>query len=94
MVAILAIICAIAVGQSDSDWLGAHRRELRRVAWGAAFLVVIALLAGQLHRLEGMLERVQDGDPSWLALGVAIESLSFVGYIALTYRCSAGKRRG
>jgi uncharacterized membrane protein YbhN (UPF0104 family) len=85
VVAILAIVCAVAVGQSDSDWLGAHRRELRRVAWGAAFLVVIALLAGQLHRLEGMLERVQEGEPSWLALGVAIESLSFVGYVALTY---------
>src|SRR3954466_16083511 len=85
VVVVLAGVCALAVGQADKEWLGAHRRELRRVVWAAVFLLVIALLAGQLHRVEGMLRRVQDGDPWWLALGVGFEAVSFLGYVVLTY---------
>src|SRR3954471_21861123 len=85
VVVILAGVSAIAVGQADREWLGAHRRELRRVVWAAVFLLVVALLAGQLHKVEGMLHRVQAGEPSWLALAVGFEAVSFVGYIVLTY---------
>src|SRR4051812_14212768 len=85
VVVILAGVSAIAVGQADREWLGAHRRELRRVVWAAVFLLVIALLAGQLHKVEVMLRRVQDGDPWWLALGVGFEAVSFLGYVVLTY---------
>src|SRR3954471_10100696 len=86
VVVVLAGVCALAVGQADKEWLGAHRRELRRVVWAGVFLLVIALLAGQLHKLEGMLRRVQDGDPWWLALGVGFEAVSFLGYVVLTHQ--------
>lgn len=82
---VCAVLAAVAVGQSESEWLGARKRPLKRLAWGAAALVVIALAAGQLHKLKGMLLRVQDGDPKWLGFAVGVEAVSFVGYIALSW---------
>ncbi len=84
-VAVLAVICVVAVERSDGEWRPGRRRQLRRVAAAAVVLVVIALLAGQLHKVEGLLRRIEGGDPWWLALGVAIEGLSFLGYVVLTH---------
>jgi uncharacterized membrane protein YbhN (UPF0104 family) len=80
-----ATLAVVGAGQSESEWLGARKRSFKRLAWLSAALVVIALFAGQLHKLKGMLLRVQDGDPKWLAFAVGVEALSFVGYIALSW---------
>jgi uncharacterized membrane protein YbhN (UPF0104 family) len=82
---LVAVLSAIAVGQSEDEWLGARKRSLKRLLWLSAGLLALALFAGQLHKLKGMLLRVQDGDPKWLAFGVGVESLSFVGYVALSW---------
>ena len=82
---VTAVLSAIAVGQSEDEWLGARKRSLKRLFWLSLALVVLALFAGQLHKLKGMLLRVQDGDPKWLGFAVGVEALSFVGYIALSW---------
>ncbi len=81
----LAVVCVIVLEKPDREWLQDHRRQLRRAIWGGVALLAIALLVGQLHHLGGMLKRIQEGDPAWLAFGVGVESLSFVGYVVLTY---------
>jgi putative heme transporter len=80
-----AVLSAIAVGQSEDEWLGARKRSLKRLLWLSAALLVLALFAGQLHKLKGMLLRVQDGDPKWLGFAVGVEALSFLGYIMLAW---------
>jgi putative heme transporter len=82
---VCATLAVVGAGQSESEWLGARKRSFKRLAWLSAALVVIALFAGQLHKLKGMLLRVQDGDPKWLAFAVGVEAISFVGYIALSW---------
>jgi uncharacterized membrane protein YbhN (UPF0104 family) len=84
-VVVLAVICVALIEHSDRDWLSEHKRQLRRVGWGAGLLFLLAVLASQLHKVEGMLKTVEHGDPWWLALAVAIESFSFVGYVVLTH---------
>jgi uncharacterized membrane protein YbhN (UPF0104 family) len=84
VVAAAGIVCFVAAGKSESEWWGDHRERLKRVAWSAVALVVAAILVSQLHKVSGMLRRIEEGDPLWLALGVAIESLSFIGYVVLT----------
>jgi uncharacterized membrane protein YbhN (UPF0104 family) len=84
VVAVLAVVCVIAAGNSEREWLGDQRERLKRVAWIAVGLVVVALLATQFSKVGGMLKRIEEGDPLWLALGVGIEAFSFIGYIALT----------
>lgn len=86
MFVLVAVLSMIAVGQSEDEWLGARKRSLKRLLWLSAALLVLALFAGQLHKLKGMLLRVQDGDPKWLAFGVGVEALSFVGYVALSWQ--------
>jgi uncharacterized membrane protein YbhN (UPF0104 family) len=83
---ICAVLAAIAVGQSEDEWLGARRRSLKRLLWLSAALLVLALFAGQLHKLKGMLLRVQDGDPKWLAFAIGVEGLSFLGYVMLSWQ--------
>jgi uncharacterized membrane protein YbhN (UPF0104 family) len=83
VVAVLAVVCVIAAGKSEREWLGDRRERLKRVAWIAVGLVVVALLATQFSKVGGMLKRIEEGDPLWLALGVGIEAFSFIGYVAL-----------
>jgi uncharacterized membrane protein YbhN (UPF0104 family) len=83
VVAVLAVVCVIAAGKSEREWLGDRRERLKRVAWIAVGLVVVALLATQFSKVGGMLKRIEEGDPLWLALGVGIEGFSFIGYVAL-----------
>jgi uncharacterized membrane protein YbhN (UPF0104 family) len=84
VIAALTVVCVIAAGKSEREWLGDHRERLKRVAWIAVGLVVLAVLATQFHKVGGMLRRIEHGDPLWLALGVAIEAFSFIGYVVLT----------
>ena len=47
--------------------------------------MVIAFLAvTHIDDLEELVERVESGDPGWLALAVALEAVSFGGYVVLT----------
>jgi uncharacterized membrane protein YbhN (UPF0104 family) len=83
VVALLGIVCVVAAGKSEREWLGDHRERLKRVAWIAVGLVAVALLATQFNKVGVMLKRIEHGDPLWLALGVGIEAISFVAYIVL-----------
>ena len=83
VIAVLAVVCVLAAGRGESEWLGRNRERLKLVAWIAVGLIVVAIAATQLNKLGGMLRRIEAGDPAWLALGVGIEALSFVGYVVL-----------
>jgi uncharacterized membrane protein YbhN (UPF0104 family) len=83
VIGVLGVVCVIAAGKSEREWLGDHRERVKRVAWSAVALVVVAVLVTQLNKVGGMLRRIEAGDPLWLALGVVIEAFSFVGYVVL-----------
>jgi len=84
VIGILAVVSVVAAGHGESEWLGRNRERLKRVAWISVGLIVFALAVTQLNKLSVMLRRIEEGDPLWLALGVGIEALSFVGYVVLT----------
>jgi len=46
-------------------------------------LVGLYLLVPRIAGLEETWHRIEDGDPWWLALGVALEAISFAGYVWL-----------
>ena len=47
--------------------------------------MVAAFAAAHLDELELLVERVEAGDPLWLATAVGFEVISFGGYVVLTY---------
>ncbi len=65
--------------------LKAHRNLVRRGVIGAVVVVVVALGIAHLNDLEELVERVERGDPLWLAIGAGAEIVSFGGYVVLTY---------
>jgi uncharacterized protein (TIRG00374 family) len=91
-VAIAAILLAsVAVTRRD-DWVPAvkrHRRLVLRAALGALIAVGVMLAIAHRQELEDTLSRVEQGDPAWLALAVAFETLSFAGYMLLTHQVYA-----
>ena len=51
----------------------------------AGLVVAVAFLAAaHLDELEELVQRVESGDPAWLALAVGLEGVSFGGYVVLT----------
>jgi uncharacterized protein (TIRG00374 family) len=67
--------------------VGARRVNLRRVGWialsVAVLAAVLAFLPGHVDELREELTRIERGDPWWLALGAALEVVSFGGYVLL-----------
>ena len=90
------LLASVLVARRDL-WvtqLKAHRTLVRRAVIGALVVVVVALGIAHLDDLEHLVERVEQGDPAWLALGVGLEIVSFAGYVVLTgvvYRPRAPK---
>ncbi|HEX5911120.1 MAG TPA: hypothetical protein VFY44_11550, partial [Thermoleophilaceae bacterium] len=60
-----------------------RRRVLTTIAVTAVVLVGLYLLVPRIAGLEATWHRIEDGDPWWLALGVALEAVSFAGYVWL-----------
>jgi len=56
---------------------------LTTIAVTAVVLVGLYLLVPRIAGLEDTWHRIEDGDPWWLALGVALEAVSFAGYVWL-----------
>lgn len=80
------IVASVLIATRDG-WirrLKAHRNLVRRGVIGAVVVVVVALGIAHLSDLEELVERVEQGDPAWLALGVGLEAASFAGYVVLT----------
>jgi uncharacterized membrane protein YbhN (UPF0104 family) len=80
------LVVSAAVTKRDA-WLAplkAHRHAVRRAAIAAAAVVVLAFAAAHVDDLEHLVERVEQGDPAWLALAAGFEALSFGGYVVLT----------
>ena len=83
-----AVIVACVLVATRDAWiteLKAHRNLVRRGVIGAVIVVVVALGIAHLNDLEELVDRVERGDPAWLAVGVAAEIVSFAGYVVLTY---------
>jgi uncharacterized protein (TIRG00374 family) len=60
-----------------------NRRLRRRVLQVTALFVAIALLAWLAPGLDSIRSRLQDADPGWLVLGVALEVASCASYVAM-----------
>ncbi len=74
-------------GRADTEEMPRVRFTRRRLLASIVFVVsVAAFLYFVLPKLLGLRDtwnRIQHGDPIWLALAAALEVLSFFGYIAL-----------
>lgn len=80
------VLASVAITHRDA-WLAplqAHRRLVRNGVIGAVVIVLIAVGIAHLDDLEELVDRVARGDPAWLALGIALEAISFAGYVVLT----------
>jgi uncharacterized membrane protein YbhN (UPF0104 family) len=60
-----------------------RRRLRRRVSEVTALFVAIALLAWLAPGLDSIRSRLEDADPGWLVLGVALEVASCASYVAM-----------
>ena len=81
------LVASVLVAKRDA-WitqLEAHRNLVRRAVVGAVVVVVVSLGIAHLDDLEELVQRVERGDPAWLAAGVGLEIVSFGGYVVLTY---------
>lgn len=56
---------------------------LTTIAVSAVVLVGLYFLVPRIAGLEDTWHRIEDGDPWWLALAVALEAVSFAGYVWL-----------
>ena len=86
--AVAAVVLASAAVTHRDAWLTAlraHRHAVERAALAAVVVVVAAVAAAHLDDLEHLVERVEGGDPAWLATAVGFEIVSFGGYVVLTY---------
>ena len=86
-VAVAAVLVASAALTHRDAWLTplqAHRHAVKRVVIAAVAVVVLAVAVAHLDDLEHLLQRVEAGDPRWLALAAGFEVLSFGGYVVLT----------
>ena len=59
------------------------RRLLRRVAWVVALLAVVGLIAALAPGLGDVRRLLTRAAPGWIVLGVALEFLSGVSYVAM-----------
>jgi uncharacterized membrane protein YbhN (UPF0104 family) len=60
-----------------------RRRLRRRVSQVTALFLAIALLAWLAPGLDSIRSRLEDADPGWLVLGVALEVASCASYVAM-----------
>jgi uncharacterized protein (TIRG00374 family) len=91
LVAAAILLASVAITLRD-DWVPAvkrHRRLVLRAALGALIVVGVVLAIAHREELEDTLTRVEQGDPAWLAVAVALEALSFAGYMLLTHQIYA-----
>ena len=66
------------------DGLRRHRTLVGRMAVAGLVVAVAFLAAAHLDELEELVQRVESGDPAWLAVAVGLEVVSFGGYVVLT----------
>jgi hypothetical protein len=82
-----SVLVASALVAKRDSWftaLRSHPTAVRRSVAGAAVVVVFALAVAHVDDLESLLHRVEQGDSTWLAVAVALEAISFAGYVVLT----------
>lgn len=60
-----------------------HRRPLLAVLGAALLVIFIFGVLPQLAGLAGTLHRLRNGNKLWLAVGLGLESISLLGYVAL-----------
>lgn len=67
---------------SDSEVQGDARRLRNGLIWTAVLVVMLLGIGLAVPELRHVLRRVSHADPWWLALGVALELASCLGYVA------------
>ena len=68
---------------TGSGFLGRHRRAVLTVLGAVLVAGFVYYVVPQIAGLEPTLRRLRGGDPWWLALGVVLEAISYLGEIAL-----------
>ncbi len=84
-VVVIVLVAGLAIAHRDT-WFQAlkrHRRLAELVFLGAVIVIAGVLLVSHHDELEGLLERIESGDPLWLAIAAACEIVSFAGYVLL-----------
>ena len=81
------LVASVAIVGRDA-WLEEvrrHRKLLRRAAVGGLIAIGVALLIAHHEELEELLRRIERGDLVWLLAAVALEAVSFGGYVLLAH---------
>ena len=68
-------------GQFGTPERDAHRLR-NGIIWAAALLLLLLAIGLAIPDLRSVLDRVAKAEPSWLVVGVALEVLSCLGYVA------------
>src|SRR5690242_3048856 len=68
---------------TQPGFLGRHRRAALTVLGAVLVAGFVYYVVPQIAGLEPTLRRLRGGDPWWLALGVLLEAISYLGEIAL-----------
>ena len=81
------LLASVAIAGRDAwlEELRRHRRLVRGAVVGGLVAIGIALLIAHHDELEELLTRIERGDLTWLLAAVALEALSFGGYMLLTH---------
>ena len=80
------LVLSALVAQRDA-WmpqLRAHRTLVVRMATAGVVVAVVFLAVAHHDDLEALVRRVEAGDPGWISIAIALEVVSFGGYVALT----------
>jgi uncharacterized protein (TIRG00374 family) len=77
---------AVGSGHLDEEMPRAHFTRRRMLLFGFFVASALAFLYFVLPQIEGLQDtwgRINRGDPIWLAVALALEMLSFAGYVVL-----------
>jgi uncharacterized protein (TIRG00374 family) len=86
--AIAAVLVTSAAIVERDAWirrLRAHRNAVKRGAFAAVVVLLGAFALAHHDAVDHLLARVERGDHEWLAVAVGLETVSFAGYVVLTY---------
>ena len=82
--AVLVLSALVARRDAWLPQLRAHRSLVSRMVATGLVVAVAFLVVAHLDDLEALVRRVESGDPGWVALAIALEVVSFGGYVVLT----------
>jgi uncharacterized protein (TIRG00374 family) len=79
------------VDEAEPSFFADPRRLIQTLVAVVLLVVAIYVLFPRIVGLEGALEKMSDGDPIWIGLGIAFNLVAFAAYVAL-FRGVVGER--